>query len=53
MDYKGSYLKEKVRSLQLEMSLMNIRANEINQELPKVKKELTEHDSKSETSGTK
>ena len=52
MDYKNSYLKEKVRSLQLEMSLMNIRANEINQELPKVKKELTEHESKDKASDT-
>ena len=52
MDYKSSYLKEKIRSLQLEMNLMNIRANEITAEIPKITEELTEHDSKGKTSDT-
>ena len=53
MDYKSSYLQEKIRSLRLEMNLMNVRANEINQELPEIEKELTEHDSKDKTPKTK
>ena len=53
MDYKGSYLKEKIRSLQLEMNLLNMRAGEITAEIPKITKELAEHDNKDKASDTK
>ena len=52
MDYKSSYLKEKIRSLQLEMNLMNIRANEITAEIPKITEELAEHDNKDKAPDT-
>ena len=52
MDYKSNYLKEKIRSLQLEMSLLNVRASEITAEIPKITEDLTEHDSKGKASDT-
>ena len=53
MDYKKAYLEQRVQALRMEMSLMQIRAQAIERELPEVETELKEYGNKNKTPQTK
>lgn len=51
-DYKKLYLEQRKLALSLEMQILNMRAQEIGNEMPRVEKELKAYDaSKNKDSG--
>ena len=53
MDYEKLYLEERKRSLSLEMSLLQMRADKISKEAVEISKELEKYENKSENPETK
>jgi hypothetical protein len=51
-DYKKLYLEQKRQSLMLEMQLLQMRAQQVGNEMPQIEEELKEYAGKSEESST-
>jgi hypothetical protein len=51
-DYKKMYLEQTIQALNLEMNMIQMRAQAIQKKLPEAAKELAEYDSESKKSDT-